>query len=115
MTPTIVLKDGRVVLVTGSPGGRTIINTVLCVVLNVLEFGMPPREAVDAPRMHHPWLPDRLQVEQPDSAETTYPIESLSVSLRSLGHTVEPVRRQGDAHTIYVTPAGEQVGVADKR
>jgi gamma-glutamyltranspeptidase/glutathione hydrolase len=111
MCPTIVAKDGRVVLVTGSPGGRTIINTVLCVVLNVLEFGMPPREAVDAPRMHHPWLPDRLAVEQ--SALRQSP--DLEPALRALGHAVTPVPRQGDAHTIYVTPSGEQIGVADKR
>src|SRR5262249_3185917 len=57
MTPTIVVKDGVPVLITGSPGGRTIINTVLCVVLNVIEFGMPLREAVDSPRMHMQWLP----------------------------------------------------------
>ena len=63
-TPTIVTKDGRVVLVTGSPGGRTIINTVLQVVLNVIEFDMDPVSAVDAPRIHHPWLPDRIVFER---------------------------------------------------
>ena len=62
MSPTIVLKDGKVVLVTGSPGGRTIINTVLCVVLNVMEFGMPGREAVDAPR-HPPPVAARYGVD----------------------------------------------------
>src|SRR5687768_17466397 len=64
MTPTIVARDGKVVLVTGSPGGRTIINTVLCVVLNVLEFDMPLREAVDAARLHHQWFPDAVRVER---------------------------------------------------
>ena len=58
-TPAIVTKDGRVVLVTGSPGGRTIVNTVLQVVLNVIEFDMDPAGTVDAPRIHHPWLPDQ--------------------------------------------------------
>ena len=110
MTPTIVAKDGRVVLVTGSPGGRTI-NTVLCVVLNVLEFEMSPREAVDAGRFRHQWLPDRVQLErriaglQPQLAE----------QLRALGHTVETRASLDDAHTIYVDPAGEQIGVANKR
>src|SRR5262249_57787877 len=53
MCPNVVARDGKAVLVTGSPGGRTIINTVLCVVVNVLDFEMPPRDAADAPRMHH--------------------------------------------------------------
>src|SRR5204863_5681742 len=62
-TPTIVAKDGKVVLVTGSPGSRTIINTTLQIVLNVIEFGMDPRSAVDAPRLHHQWFPDRARFE----------------------------------------------------
>src|SRR5205807_7439192 len=57
-TPTVVARDGKALLVTGSPGGRTIINTLLCVVVNVVEFGMDVRAAVDAPRLHHPWFPD---------------------------------------------------------
>ncbi len=63
MTPVIVLKDGKPVLITGSPGGRTIINTVLCVVLNVTEFGMSVEDAVSAPRMHHQWFPDAAKFE----------------------------------------------------
>ncbi len=63
MCPTIVLKEGKPYLVTGSPGGRTIINTVLCVVVNVLDFKMDLRAAVDAPRFHHQWLPDRVRFE----------------------------------------------------
>src|SRR5205085_1584496 len=61
MTPVIVMKDGKPVLVTGSPGGRTIINTVLCVVVNVIDFDMPVQDAVSAPRMHHQWLPDAVK------------------------------------------------------
>ena len=57
-TPTIVAKDGKVVLITGSPGSRTIINTVLCMVVNVIDFDMSIRDAVDAPRLHHQWFPD---------------------------------------------------------
>lgn len=60
MTPTIVTKNGRVALVLGSPGGSRIITTVLETILNVVDFGMRPREAVDAPRIHHQWLPDRI-------------------------------------------------------
>src|SRR5260221_463943 len=61
-TPTIVAKGGKPVLVTGSPGSRTIINTVLCVVVNVVDFDMDVQAAVDAPRMHHAWFTDELKL-----------------------------------------------------
>ncbi len=113
MTPTIVAKDGKVVLITGSPGGRTIINTVLCVVLNVLEFDMPLREAVDAPRMHHAWFPDILRIE-PGLAKQH--AEALR-KLRDMGHIID--RKPGglgDAHSILVDPrSGMYQGVADRR
>lgn len=109
-TPTIVLEKGNVRLLTGSPGGRTITNTVLNVVLNVLEFGMPIQEAVDAPRTHHQWLPDELRFE--DAKEHPETVEAL----RKLGHRVVGQARQGDAHSIWVSPAtGGYVGAADKR
>jgi gamma-glutamyltranspeptidase/glutathione hydrolase len=113
MTPTIVRKDGRTVLVTGSPGGRTIINTVLSVVLGVVEFGMTPREAVDAQRIHHQWLPDQTTIE----AEAVSP-EDLE-RLRAMGHTIRVSRvrwSQGDAHSIWIDLAtGEAHGVNDRR
>ncbi len=96
MTPTIVVKDGVPVLITGSPGGRTIPNTVLQVVLNVLEFGMDLRRAVAAPRQHHQWFPDALQVE-------AKLFEGHPAAIRALekrGHKVTKVRLQGDAHSI---------------
>jgi gamma-glutamyltranspeptidase/glutathione hydrolase len=112
-TPTIVAKDGRALLVTGSPGGRTIINTTLQVVLNVLEFEMPPDKALAAPRWHHPWLPDVVKFEGTGRKE----FAPLLDDLRRRGHTVEEKGdKQGDAHTIYVDPkTGEYVGVADPR
>ncbi|MFQ5790149.1 MAG: gamma-glutamyltransferase, partial [Acidobacteriota bacterium] len=64
MTPTIVLKEGQLFMVTGSPGGRTIMNTVLSTILNAVDFGMNAQEAVDAGRIHHQWLPDRLNYER---------------------------------------------------
>ena len=64
MSPTIISKDGQLFMVTGTPGGRTIINTVLTTILNVIDYGMNAQEAVDAGRMHHQWLPDRLSVER---------------------------------------------------
>src|SRR5439155_20040051 len=70
-TPTILAKDGKVVLVTGSPGGRTIINTVLDVVVNVVDYAMPIQAAVDAPRQHHQWFPDELRLEQPAKFKET--------------------------------------------
>lgn len=108
-TPVIVRRDGRTVLVTGSPGGRSIINTVLCVVLNVTEFGMTVPEAVAAPRLHHQWLPDEVRFE----GLTTH--RELVAGLRKLGHKVVD-NRQGDAHTIGIDPrTGIRVGVADRR
>ena len=109
-TPTLVLKDGRARLVTGSPGGRTIPSTTLWVVLNVLEFGLSPRESVDAPRTHHPWFPDVLSLEGPNWPDAT------REALRGRGHTVRTGGIQGDAHTIVVDlAAGTRHGVADRR
>jgi gamma-glutamyltranspeptidase/glutathione hydrolase len=108
-TPTIVAKYGNVVLVTGSPGSRTIINTSLQVILNVIDFGMTARQAVDAPRLHHQWLPDRLRFE----GTSEYP--AAVEKLRAMGHVVTSAR-QGDAHTIYVDPkTGAITGAEDRR
>ena len=107
--PTIVASDGKVVLVTGSPGSRTIINTVLCVVVNVIDFDMDARSAVDAPRLHHQWFPDEVKfegmAEYPDAVKR----------LKGMGHVVV-AGKQGDAHTIWVDPkTGEYVGAQDQR
>ena len=110
MTPTIVAKDGKVLLVTGSPGGRTIINTVFDIVLNVTEFGMNARQAVDAPRMHHQWLPDNTTLEANAVPEAT--LERL----RQMGHTIRMQGGQGDGHSILVDPrTGIAYGANDKR
>ena len=109
MTPTIVSKDGVVRLITGSPGGRTIINTALCVVLNVLEFDMDIRAAVDAPRMHHQWFPDSLRFE--GANDPVY--GDLVEALQAMGHTVQRTG-QGDAHSILVND-GTFYGAADRR
>lgn len=112
MTPTIVRKEGKVLLVTGSPGGRTIINTVLCMVTNVIDFRRPLREAVDAPRLHHQWFPDVVRTEPGLLADH----RALEEKLKALGHTLGKPARQGDAHSIYVDPtSGEITAVADKR
>ncbi len=110
MTPTIVTRNGKVVIVTGSPGGRTIINTVLNIVLNVTEFGMDGRQAVDAARMHHQWLPDSTTLEEGAVSE------AVLARLKEMGHNVRQQGRQGDGHTIMVEPKGKIAhGFNDRR
>lgn len=110
MSPTIVLKDGKPRLITGSPGGRTIPNTVLWVVLNTLEFDREPTEAVQSPRTHHAWFPDRIQLEGDDWDEATL------ADLKARGHQLRTGGVQGDAHTIAIEPeTGRIHGAADPR
>lgn len=113
MTPVLVLKEGKTFLVTGSPGGRTIINTVFCVLLNRLAFDLSPEESVREPRFHHQWMPDQIQIEK--RVEKLNP--TLGAELERRGHTVSFRGSQGDAHTIQVmTDAeGKSIGVADLR
>jgi gamma-glutamyltranspeptidase/glutathione hydrolase len=99
--------------VTGSPGGRTIINTVLCTILNVVDFGMDPRQAVDAPRLHHQWLPDKVSFEGAQRPEYAATVERV----RQMGHNLNAKSsRQGDAHVIGLdAKTGHYVGAADRR
>ncbi len=109
-TPTLVLKDGQIQVVTGSPGGRTIPNTTLWVVLNLLEFGLGPRDAIDAHRTHHQWFPDVLVLEG-----RAWP-DATRVALRAAGHVLSAAARQGIANTIVVDRVGTKLhGVADHR
>ena len=108
-SPTIVYKNGKPLLISGSPGGRTIINTVLCVVVNVVDFDMPVQEAVDAPRLHHQWFADSVRFEGVKEHA------DLVEKLRSKGHAISG-HRQGDAHTIWIDPkTGLYHGAADRR
>ncbi|ABE61092.1 gamma-glutamyltransferase 1, Threonine peptidase, MEROPS family T03 [Nitrobacter hamburgensis X14] len=107
MTPTIVLKDGKPVLVTGSPGGSRIISTVLQVIVNVIDYDMTIADAVDAPRLHHQWLPDRVRAERGFS-------EQIIAGLRARGHTVVMPMGQTSANSIAITPDGF-FGAADPR
>lgn len=93
MTPTIVSKDGKLYMVLGSPGGPTIINTVLQVIVNVLDFGMNIQEATDQPRVHHQWLPDELRVEGGFSPDTVKLLEAR-------GHKIRTVSSQGEVAAI---------------
>jgi gamma-glutamyltranspeptidase/glutathione hydrolase len=108
-TPTIVARDGKVVLITGSPGSRTIINTVLCMLVNVVDFDMDIRSAVDAPRMHHQWFPDQARFEDRSTLSVTLD------QLAKMGHVIRGTR-QGDAHSIWVDPkTGIYYGAEDRR
>ena len=107
MTPTIVLKDDKPVLVTGSPGGSRIVSTVLQVIVNVLDYGMTVADAVAAPRLHHQWLPDEVR------AEHGFP-ESVIAELRARGHIVVMPMGQTSANSIAVSPDGFH-GAADPR
>ncbi len=110
MTPSIVARDGRLVAVVGSPGGRTIINTVAQIILNVIDFGMNIQMAVNAPRIHHQWLPDRIRIEGDGTSAAT--VERLE----AMGHTVQMGGGQGSAHSIMIDPrTGERLGAADPR
>jgi gamma-glutamyltranspeptidase/glutathione hydrolase len=93
MTPTIVLKDGKPFLITGSPGGSLIITTVLQIITNVIDFGMNISEATDAVRVHHQWLPDELRVEKGLSEDT---IRLLS----AMGYKVVTGDTMGSAQSI---------------
>jgi len=107
MSPTIVLKDGKVVLVTGSPGGSRIISTVLQVIVNVLDYRMNVAAAVGAPRLHHQWLPDEVRIEHGFS-------NAVLAGLQAKGHRVREPMGQTSANSIALTGNGWQGG-ADPR
>jgi gamma-glutamyltranspeptidase/glutathione hydrolase len=116
--PTLVAHQGSLKLVTGSPGGRTIPSTVLCVLVNVIDFEMSVRDAVDAPRWHHQWLPDRLHFEHLGDPVYEAQLQELQRKGHHLGSDVKKAgdgyRRQGDAHSIQLRN-GTLFGAADWR
>src|SRR5215467_7044490 len=107
MTPTIVLKDGKPFLVTGSPGGSRIITTVLQVIVNVIDRKLSIAEAIAEPRIHHQWSPDEVMVERGFSPD-------LIRELKARGHVVVEGSPPTSANSILVTPAG-LLGAADNR
>ncbi len=108
MTPTIVLKDGHPYLVLGSPGGTKIINAVLQVLLNVIDYHMPLAEAEMVGRVHMQWVPDKVFYEP---GALVYDVKE---NLASRGYTLEEVQQIGEVQAILVTPKGFE-GVADPR
>jgi gamma-glutamyltranspeptidase / glutathione hydrolase len=107
MSPTIVEKDGKVVLVTGSPGGSRIISAVLQVIVNVLDYKMDVAQAVAAPRLHHQWLPDNVLI------EPGFPDDVLA-ALEQKGHHLVESAGYSSANSILLTPTG-LLGAPDPR
>jgi gamma-glutamyltranspeptidase/glutathione hydrolase len=107
MSPTIVLKDGKPVLVTGSPGGSRIISTVLQVIVNVLDYRMDVAAAVAAPRLHHQWLPDEVRI------ESGFP-DNVLFELKAMDHRIVEPMGQTSANSIAVTANGP-LGAPDPR
>jgi gamma-glutamyltranspeptidase/glutathione hydrolase len=113
MTPTVVLKDGQLFLVTGSPGGSRIITAVLQVIVNAIDFRMPIDKAVGAPRLHQQWQPDEVDVEPGFDPP-------LLAALQARGHRIVPTPPRTSANSIEVMPKSEfaprfYVGAADPR
>ncbi|MEZ4990303.1 MAG: gamma-glutamyltransferase [Saprospiraceae bacterium] len=109
MTPTIIEKDGKLFMVLGTPGGSTIITSVLQVFLNVAEYNMDLEEAVQAKRFHHQWLPDMIMVEKGGFSPV------LMDSLKAMGHSFREVDYIAKVKAIQVLPDGKLHGVADPR
>jgi len=107
MSPTIVLKDGKPFLVTGSPGGSRIITAVLQILIDVIDRGMDIASAVSAPRVHNQWMPDQVYVEPGLSGD-------LIAALQARGDKIVAQRPFTSANSILVTPEGF-VGAADPR
>ena len=111
MTPTFVLrKDGSLWFTVGSPGGPTIINTALCVITNVVDYGMNIQQAIDFPRIHHQWLPDELIFEPYGLSGDT------QKALKALGHKLASPRYLGDAEGLMIDEkTGMRLGATDPR
>ncbi len=107
MTPTIVMKNGKLFMVVGTPGGPTIINSVLQAIVNVIDFGMNAQDAVNAPRFHHQWYPDRLFLEPGFSPDTI-------ALLKARGHTIEMKASNNDLNMILLD-GGFIEGAVDPR
>jgi gamma-glutamyltranspeptidase/glutathione hydrolase len=110
MTPTILTRNGHLFMLTGSLGGRTIINTVLETIVGVVDYGLNAQEAVDAPRFHHQWLPDRITFERQGLSPDT------QAELARRGHTLLAGGAQGVAQVIVYDPTDDLLeGGSDRR
>jgi len=104
-----VLKDGKLFLVLGTPGGPTIISTVANILMGVVDYGMNIAEAVNAPRFHEQWMPDKTELERGFSPDTIRTLEGK-------GHAIKAGGYWGEAECIMVDPkSGERLGASDAR
>lgn len=119
MTPTILLCDGQLSFVTGSPGGPTIISTVLLSVINWMRLGLSAQQAVNAPRFHHQWIPDELHIESGVPSSAARDLESRGYKLEPrywFRTAVRPSVHIGQVEAIGIDPdTGERLGAADAR
>lgn len=117
MTPTIIVRDGKPFLVLGSPGSSKIITTVANVLMGVIDYGMNIQEAVDAPRFHHQWMPDVLNVEQWFSPDTVQALQKMGYNVQiGLRYGEFAIPYWSDAECIAIDPqSGERLGASDYR
>ena len=109
MTPTIVLKDGKPFLVTGSPGGGRIITAVLMNIVNLIDHGMSLQESIDAPRFHHQWYPDEIQ------AEKNSLLQDVRNELLNMGYKINDFRDYASIDAIMILDDGTMIGHSDRR
>jgi gamma-glutamyltranspeptidase/glutathione hydrolase len=109
MTPVIIEKNGKLFLAAGSPGGSTIPTSVLQVIINVIDFGMDIRQAVEAGRFHHQWLPDYISYERNSLDSSTV------LTLRSMGYDLKQRSKIGMVNAIVILPDGRLSGSGDNR
>ena len=110
MSPTIVLKDGKLLMVLGSPGGPRIISTVANILMGVLDYGLDIQQAVNAPRFHHQWEPDEIDIERNGISPDTIKL------LQAQGHTIKEQGYWSDGECIAIDPkTGERLGAPDGR
>jgi gamma-glutamyltranspeptidase/glutathione hydrolase len=110
MAPTIVLKDGKLLLVLGSPGGPRIISTVANILMGVVDYGLDIQQAVNAPRFHHQWEPDEIDIEKNGISPDTIKL------LQARGHKIKEQGYWSDGECIAVDPkTGERLGAPDGR
>jgi gamma-glutamyltranspeptidase/glutathione hydrolase len=109
MTPTIILKDDKPFMVIGSPGGSTIITSVLQTILNVIDFYMNIYDAIAAPKIHHQWFPDQIDYERPALSEETYK------NLIARGYKLNEVKSLGRMEGIVIDSSKTFFGASDPR
>lgn len=109
MTPAIIFKNDKPFLILGSPGGGRIITTVLQTLVNIIDFNMSLQEAVDAPRFHHQWLPDEIQIEK------NYTDGNITDQLEKIGYSVRIINDFGRVDAVQFTEDGKMTGYSDRR